>query len=293
MFEEEFVDVGDGITLATRSLDSVGPARLTFLLVHGLASNAQLWDGVAEQLAVAGYRSVAVDARGHGRSPDATSGYDTETAAADLARVLRVLDSGLDTPRPVVAAGQSWGGNVVLTLAARHPGSVDGIALLDGGWIRLGHRFATFDECWQVLAPPVIPAGVTFDGIRAGLRAGHPDWPEDGIAATLANLRVDDSGRVVNRLAREHHRSILESLYRADPRQLYPEVTVPSLLMPAGGPASPIASAVDEAVGGLPDARVLRYDDADHDLHAQFPHRVAADLSGFAADLVTRATGVA
>ncbi|HEY5472951.1 MAG TPA: alpha/beta fold hydrolase, partial [Candidatus Limnocylindrales bacterium] len=38
-----------------------------FLLVHGLASNARLWDGVARRLTEAGHRSVAVDLRGHGR----------------------------------------------------------------------------------------------------------------------------------------------------------------------------------------------------------------------------------
>src|SRR5262245_45283564 len=42
--------------------------RVPVLLVHGLASNARLWDGVGEELSARGYPSVAIDLRGHGRS---------------------------------------------------------------------------------------------------------------------------------------------------------------------------------------------------------------------------------
>ena len=39
-----------------------------FVLVHGLASNARLWDGVAEHLHASGHTVIAIDQRGHGRS---------------------------------------------------------------------------------------------------------------------------------------------------------------------------------------------------------------------------------
>ena len=133
-------------------------AQRPVLLVHGLASNARLWDGVAQRLGDAGHPVVAVDQRGHGRSDVPADGYDTETCAADLAALVDVL-GWVDGLAPV-AAGQSWGGNVVLTLAARHPSSTAAIALVDGGWLRLGGRFETFEQCWQVLAPP------SFDGVR-------------------------------------------------------------------------------------------------------------------------------
>jgi len=45
-----------------------------FVLVHGLASNARLWDGVARRLAGAGHSSAAVDLRGHGRSDKPDTG---------------------------------------------------------------------------------------------------------------------------------------------------------------------------------------------------------------------------
>src|SRR5438093_12616392 len=99
------------------------PSAAPFVLVHGLASNARLWDGVAEHLHAADHTVIAIDQRGHGRSDAPDTGYDLDTAVADLLALIGVL--GLDRP---VLAGQSWGGNVVLELAWRRPAAVRGIA---------------------------------------------------------------------------------------------------------------------------------------------------------------------
>ena len=82
----------------------------------------------------------------------------------------------------------------------------------------------------------------------------------------------------------------MHSLWLGDPRQLYPRVGVPALLMPAG--ASVGGHAVDEAAALLPDAAVSEYVGADHDLHAQHPARCALDLHDLAdrADARSRLT---
>src|SRR5262249_22629211 len=103
-------------------------AAAPFVLVHGLASNARLWDGVAEYLHAAGHTVVVIDQRGHGRSDAPDAGYDLDTAVADLLTLISTLE--LDRP---VLAGQSWGGNVVLELGWRRPQGGRGIACLGGG----------------------------------------------------------------------------------------------------------------------------------------------------------------
>ena len=65
MLRDETIELPGGPRLALRRAD--GPRR-AYLLVHGLASNARLWDGVARRLAGAGHAVAAVDLRGHGRS---------------------------------------------------------------------------------------------------------------------------------------------------------------------------------------------------------------------------------
>ena len=56
---------GDGVRLHARDWGGDGPP---VILLHGLASNCRIWDGVAPLLAAAGFRTVAVDQRGHGES---------------------------------------------------------------------------------------------------------------------------------------------------------------------------------------------------------------------------------
>jgi len=259
------VPIASGVELRVLSWD--GSLR-PFLLVHGLASNALLWQGVAEQLAAAGHRVVAVDLRGHGESDAPAEGYDTATAAADLSAV----SAGLDLQDPVVV-GQSWGGNVVIRLGEVY-GGVHALACVDGGWLHLGDRFATWEECWDVLAPPLF-TGVNAASVTAMLRTRHPDWPPTSIEATMANMRVRPDGTVEARLARTHHAAILRSMWEDRPRERYAGIGVPVLLIPTGEQARPL---VEEAARLLPRATVKWYAGADHDVHAQYPAEVAADL---------------
>ncbi len=269
------VRLPSGVRLATRSAD--GPRR-PFLLVHGLASNARLWDAAAMHLAAAGHRVVAVDQRGHGRSDEPPDGYDNDTCAADLAALCDAL--GLTGDRTPIAAGQSWGGNVVLSLAAKHHAAA-AVALLDGGWLRLRGRFETFDECWARLAPPDF-SGVSMSDITARVLNHHLSWPPESRTSAFGNFVETSDGGVRARLSRAHHESILRSMWRSDPRELYPLVDVPVLLMPAAGPDDADAE-VARALESIPRVDVRWYAGADHDLHAQQPSRVAADLLEFAA----------
>jgi pimeloyl-ACP methyl ester carboxylesterase len=106
------------------------------LLVHGLASNARLWDGVAKHLVDLGHYVVAIDQRGHGQSSKPDDGFDMSTVAHDL----ELFITQLELDRPVVA-GQSWGANVVIELAARAPHLVRGVCAVDGGTIQLQNIF--------------------------------------------------------------------------------------------------------------------------------------------------------
>jgi len=271
----EQVSVAGEVVLAARC--HAGDGR-PFLLVHGLASNARLWDGVAAHLAAAGHAVVAVDLRGHGRSSKPDHGYDFATVVADLV----ALTGALGLERPIVA-GQSWGGNVVLELAARRPDLVHALALVDGGWIHLGDRFAEWSECETAMRPPSL-AGTKYGRIEAAIRAARPDWPDSGIAGALANFEVLDDGTVRPWLSLDNHLRILRALWEHEPRRVYPRVSAPVLLIPAADASLSLAAKrknVDEALRLLPSARVRWYEPpADHDLHAQHPDAVARDLLG-------------
>lgn len=273
------VAVAPGARLAVRRW--AGADRPPFLLVHGLASSARMWDGVASRLAAAGHPVAAVDLRGHGVSDAPGTGYDQATAVADLLAVA----AALEWERPLVV-GQSWGGNVVVALAAAHPERVRGVAAVDGGVIDLRRRFPDWEDCAAALAPPDLSA-LPYATFEARVRAAHPDWPETGIQGTLGTVARDPSGRVRARLARVHHMAILHDLWAHPPAATFAGIHVPVLFMPstrstAGGVDDP-GLVVDAAVVALPRGRAT-WVVGHHDVHAEQPDVVAGVLLDAVAD---------
>lgn len=279
----EVVAAPDGATpcrLSVRRRDGSGAAP-PFLLVHGLSSNARLWDEVAVVLAAAGHDVAAVDLRSHGESEAPGDGHDTATAAADIAAVATALFD-----QPAIVVGQSWGGNVVVRLAARHPHLVAAVGLVDGGWLDLRAAFDDWAACAAALRPPDVD-GQPAAALRQRIAAEHPDWSLAAVAATLANLREEPDGTVRRRLAIEDHMRIVRSMWDDPPWPDFAAITAPVLLMPAVAAAQPRAgekrALVERAVATLARARVREYVGGDHDLHAQQPAAVAADLLTLAA----------
>lgn len=264
-----------------RNLDADG---VPILLVHGLASNARLWDGVGDRVAAAGHPVVAVDQRGHGRSDKPGHGFDFATLTEDLVAVLHHYGWVPDADggsRTALVAGQSWGANVALELAARHPASLLAAGLIDGGTGDLSDAFADWPTCEAALAPPPI-AGTRADRFESYLRSAHPDWREEGIAGTLANVEVLPDGTIRPWLSREDHMVILRHLWEHRPSERFAEVRVPVLIVPAEdssnqrwmqGKRASVSRASD-----LLAKSVVHWIAGDHDLHAQHPEVVAGLL---------------
>lgn len=255
--------------------------RPSVLLVHGLASNARLWDGAADSLVALGYHVVAVDQRGHGQSDKPDEGYDMQTVATDLASLI----ASLQLDRPVVA-GQSWGGNVVIQLADQHPELIRGVCAVDGGLLQLRDRFDDWESCASVLAPPAL-AGTSFARFEAMIRSAYRGWPETAVHGTLANMEVLTDGTIRPWLTRERHMKVLRGLWDHQPQELIATLSRPILFTPADGDGQRSITKRDEydrVASGNQHVRVEWFSPAHHDLHAQYPERWAnvlhAHISG-------------
>jgi pimeloyl-ACP methyl ester carboxylesterase len=110
------------------------------LLVHGWSCDSHDWSWQIPAFA-GKHRVIAVDNRGHGRSSVPVGGYTPRSFAADLAELLKTVNSG-----PVVAVGHSLGGIIVSVLAVEYPELVRAVVAVDpayGGVDREGADTAT------------------------------------------------------------------------------------------------------------------------------------------------------
>jgi len=139
-----------------------GPA-VTFS--HGWPLNADAWDGQMLFLAQNGFRTIAHDRRGHGRSSQASSGNDMDGYADDLATVIEALDL-----RDVTLVGHSTGGGEVARYIGRHGTSRVAKAVLIAAVPPIMLKTAA--------NPEGLPIEV-FDGIRAGLARDRSQFYKD------------------------------------------------------------------------------------------------------------------
>ena len=101
----------DGTTIYYKDWGT-GPA---VTLSHGWPLNSDMWDGQMQFLAQHGYRVVAHDRRGHGRSSQPWTGNDMDGYADDLAAVIDTLNL-----KDVIMVGHSTGGGEVARYIGRH-----------------------------------------------------------------------------------------------------------------------------------------------------------------------------
>lgn len=129
---------------------------------HGWPLSSDDWDAQLLFFLSQGYRVVAHDRRGHGRSTQVADGHEMDHYAADVAAVVKALDL-----RNVVHVGHSTGGGEVARYVARaEPGRV-AKAVLIGAVPPIMVRTAA--------APGGLPMEV-FDGLRASLAADRSSF---------------------------------------------------------------------------------------------------------------------
>lgn len=146
-----------------------GRGDQTIVLVHGLASNAGFWRYSIPLLVDAGYRVIAVDLPGFGKSDKGAYPYNMTFYANTLSRFVRALDLG-----PVIYAGHSMGGQIGITLALEEPELIDRLVLVAPAGIE---SFGPGEGAW--LANVLTVSGITNapeESIRANLALNFHRW---------------------------------------------------------------------------------------------------------------------
>ena len=132
---------------------------------HGWPLSSDAWDEQLMYLANQGYRAIAHDRRGHGRSSQPWNGNEMDTYADDLAALVEKLDL-----KDAVHVGHSTGGGEVARYIGRHGAGRVAKALLVGAVTPLMLKTGA--------NPGGLPIDV-FDGIRAGVAKDRSQFYKD------------------------------------------------------------------------------------------------------------------
>ena len=244
---------------------------------HGWPLNADAWDGQMHFLARNGFRVIAHDRRGHGRSTQSSSGNDMNTYADDLATLIEALDL-----QKITMVGHSTGGGEVTRYIGRHGTRRVARAVLIGA------------------VPPILlksdtnPQGLplqVFDGIRAGVAADRSQYfKEMAIAfygANRPNARVsrgilDQFWLWSMQAGQKNVYECIRAFSETDFSQDLAKIDVPALLMHGeDDQIVPIDLSARKAARMIKRVKEIYYPGGAHGITATDPDRVNADLLSF------------
>lgn len=265
-----FFDAPDGTTL--HYTDTGGPGPVV-LLVHAWSLSTRMWEYQVDALTRAGYRCVAMDRRGHGRSEPSRGEYDLTTLAEDLHHLLECLDL-----HDVAVLAHSMGTCEVVRLLSLHgTGRIARAALL-------GAMTPFFAGA----------AGVdAVEGTIELLRRDRPGWFRAGAAAYFAvdgsgswvsAELVDDGVRTILQTPLEVQIACLRAFALADLTDELAALTLPVLMLHGTADASaPIEITARPTAKLVPHAELVELPDAGHGIYVTDREAVHARLVPFLA----------
>ena len=244
---------------------------------HGWPLSADAWEDQMVFLASKGYRAIAHDRRGHGRSGQPWGGNDMDTYADDLATLTETLDL-----KDAVHVGHSAGGGEVARYIGRHGTKRAAKAVLIGAVTPL------------MLKTEANPGGLpleVFDGIRAGVLADRSQFFKD---LTVTFYGANRSGSEVSQGLRDSFwrqgmqaglKAVLDCIKafsETDFTEDLKSFDVPTLILHGDDDQIvPINDSALLSVALVKGATLKVYPGADHGLCSTHKNPVNADLLAF------------
>lgn len=257
-----------------------GPADAQPVMFHhGWPLSADDWDSQMLFFVSKGYRVIAHDRRGHGRSDQTDMGNEMDTYAADVAALVTALDL-----HDVIHIGHSTGGGEVTRYAARaRPGRVAKAVLIGA-------------------VPPVMvksdrnPNGIpmeVFDGFREALSRNRaafyksiPSGPFYGFnraGTERSQGLIDNWWRQGMAGGAKAHYDCIKAFSETDFTEDLEAITAPILFLHGeDDQIVPIENAAHKAIRLVRDGTLKTYPGLSHGLFATHPEVVNADLLAFA-----------
>jgi non-heme chloroperoxidase len=247
------------------------------ILLHGWPLSSDSWDDQAMGLAEAGYRTIAYDRRGFGRSSQPWSGYDYDTLSDDLAAVIAQTGA-----QDAVLVGFSMGGGEVARYMSRHGGKGVSKAVLVASVVP--YMLQTSDN----------PQGVAqsvFDTMTQSIKADRAkffasffkDFFGVSLMSSPASTEVLEWARnVAMQASLKATLECAKSFATTDFRGDLPAFKVPTLIIHGTDDKTvPIEASARTAAKGIAQAQLIEYRDGPHGLQVSHKDRLTKDLLDF------------
>jgi len=263
----------DGTQIYYKDWGSGGPVVFS----HGWPLSADAWEDQMMFLGAHGYRCIAHDRRGHGRSSQPWNGNDMDTYADDLAALVEALDL-----KNAVHVGHSTGGGEVARYIGRHGTKRVAKAALIGAITPLMLRTAAN------------PGGLSidvFDGLRSSVHADRSQFFKD---LSVPFYGANRPGAKVSQGLRDSFWlqgmqagfknvfDCIKAFSETDQTEDLRKFNVPTLLIHGDDDQIvPIGASAHAAVKIAPKAQLKVYPGAPHGLCSTHKDQVNADLLAF------------
>lgn len=248
------------------------------VLIHGWPLSADSWDPIAHALAENGFRAIAYDRRGFGRSDQPSGGYDYDTFADDLATIMQAHANGQDA----ALVGFSMGGGEIARYMSRHGGrGVSRVALVSSVV-----PYMLKDES----NPDGVPQA-TFDQITQGLLEDRAQFFKsffkDFYGVGWLDKAVSDgvlhhSWKLAMQSGLRPTLAAAQAFATTDFRPDLSSITVPTLVIHGTADKTvPIDATGREVARRLPHAELIEYSGEAHGVFATQTQRLTRDLLSF------------
>ncbi|RVT95787.1 alpha/beta hydrolase [Rhodovarius crocodyli] len=264
----------DGIRLFAKSWGHGRPVVLT----HGWPLSADSWDDQAVVLADAGYKVIAYDRRGFGRSDQPWSGYDYDTLADDLADVLEATES-----QDATIVGFSMGGGEIARYMSRH----NGRRMAQAGLISSVVPYLLKTDSNPDGAPPTVFEDmlkqITDDRALFFSSFFEQFYGMGVFSQPVSSETLQWSRNVAMMAGLRPTLECVKAFSKTDFRPDMASFRVPTLIVHGTGdktvPIDPTARAAARALGPL--AKLVEYEDAPHGLNVTHKKTLAHELLTF------------
>jgi non-heme chloroperoxidase len=264
-----YVHTADGVSLFYRDWGAGKP----LLFLSGWTLNSLMWAYQMEPLSNEGLRCIAYDRRAHGRSSDPGGGYDFDTLADDLSRVIVAL--GLDG---VTLVAHSFSSGEVVRYLSRHGSSrVAGVAFVAPTAISL--LLKTDDN-------PDGVDGALFEQLRAALIEDFPGWAQSQAEAYFAGAAsrgiINATLGMMNLTSHQAMLAMSKIQPTTDFRSELVHIKIPALLIHGDRDASaPMELTSIPAAKLIPGAQLIVYEGGPHGLYFTQKERLNQDIVRF------------